>query len=355
MEKHNPNCRLSNDYNYEFFDPDSNTIIPFFRSGHISDYYFSETEIIHEALEFLNQITPSFSILMGSLVFAEIARANDGDFTKFTDNTTKNPYFPTTTVDSPLSLNRNNDGGVPSSKNSNFLYLGLVFLMSLVTTQGNPLHIVKEKEVTKVLSLTNSQKLVNFYKIHKNAIKVTSGIACVSTVSFFAIRHLLKIKIIKNWLKDFLESPIELVGTGIRLIPNSAKDIAKIYEINPEICSFLQEFKRLVIKIDRIKDRFVNGIPEDLKQEFYEHLNEFKRFIVAVDTDVFEGKNSTTIIAYYLHTYLAQFKSTDAFELYSRSAFGGQIQMDHDFDHKMLFKTYRTIKQLQSVICPEEK
>jgi len=355
MEKHNPNCRLSNDYNYEFWDLDSNTLIPILKIGHISDYRFSETEIIHETLEFLNQIRPSFSILIGSLVFAEIVRATDGDFTKFSDNAAKNPYFPTTTVDSPLSLNRNNDSGVPSSKNSNFLYLGLVFLMSLVTTQGNSLHIVKEKEVTKVLSLTNSQKLVNFYKTHKSAIKITSGIACVSTVSFFAVKHLLKTKILKNWLTKILESPIDLVGTGIRLIPNSSEDIQKIYQIDPDICTFLENFKVLVVKINRIKDRFTNGIPDELKEEFYDYLNQFKRFVVAVDTEVFEGKNSTTIIAYYLHTYLAQFKSTDAFELYSRSPAGGQIQMDHDFDHKILFKTYRTLKQLQLIICPKEK
>ena len=354
MEKHDQHCRLSNFYTYEFFDTDSNSLIPIFRKGKISDYLFSEAEIIHESLEFLNQVAPVFSILMGSLIFAEIAIAVDGDFTKFSDNGPKNPYVPTTTMDSPLSLNPNNDGGVPSSKNSNFLYLGLVFLMSLVT-QSNALHIVKEIEVSKVLPLTTSQKLVNFYKTHKTAIKVTSGIACVSWSSYLAVRYLLKMETLKKWLKEFLESPIKLVGTGISLIPNSAKDIGKIYEINPEICSFLQEFKALVIKIHRIKDRFVNGIPEELKQEFYDSLNEFKRFIVAVDTEVFERKNSTTIIAYYLHTYLAQFKSSDAFELYSRSPLGGQIQMDHDFDHKILFKTYRTIKQLQLILCPKEK
>jgi hypothetical protein len=116
-----------------------------------------------------------------------------------------------------------------------------------------------------------------------------------------------------------------------------------------------KDFEGLVIKIDRIKDRFVIGIPEDLKQEFYDHLNEFKRFIVAVDTEVFERKNSTTIISYYLHTYLAKFKSSDAFELYSRSPLGGQIQMNHDFDHKILFKTYRTIKQLQLILWTKEK
>jgi len=329
------------------YDTESNDLVPIMRETHLSEFVISDADILENFSIFVREMYLVTSIMLCSFIFPNLVDALDSDFTKFGEN---KKYSPTETISENIPKNNNYSGGGSSSSNYNSIYLALMVLMSIIGHSNSSTKLEKIEPIT----LSTRQRVINFFYLNKNSIRNTTAVVGISTVGFFATKYLLKKINLTKLISKLFNSPIELIGTGIKLIPDSPEQISKIFEIQPDICSFLDNFKRLTIKIDRIKDRDINSVPNELCEEYYEYLNTFRRIILSLE-DNFGQKDPSklTIIEYCLHSYVTQFSSKEKRELYYRSPTGGQIQREHDFDHKILFKTFRTLKQLKDIICPK--